>query len=134
MIAAKNKFDTMVEKGMWNAPTAEEKIVALEAKFNSTMKLLNKKVTFERHSKVQRRNKVPSRELTNQIQRRRRVITQRSGKLRSKERRKMSSSRATHGIGAARTLEESAKNGEPISQRNAKAWEWTHLLTSKRGI
>jgi hypothetical protein len=47
MIAAKNKFDTMVEKGTWNAPTAEEKIVALEAKFNSTMKLLNKKVTLK---------------------------------------------------------------------------------------
>ena len=31
MIAAKNKYDTMVEKGTWNAPTAEEKIVALEA-------------------------------------------------------------------------------------------------------
>ena len=37
----KIKFDTMVEKGTWNAPTAEEKIVALEAKFNSTMKSLN---------------------------------------------------------------------------------------------
>jgi hypothetical protein len=47
MIAAKNKFDTMVEKGTWNAPTAEEKIVALEAKFNSTMKSLNKKVTLK---------------------------------------------------------------------------------------
>ena len=30
MIAAKNKYDTMVEKGARNAPTAEEKIVALE--------------------------------------------------------------------------------------------------------
>ena len=53
MIAAKNKFDTMVEKGTWNAPTAEEKIVALEAKFNSTMKSLNKKVTFESSKKKQ---------------------------------------------------------------------------------
>ena len=51
MIAAKNKFDTMVEKGTWNAPTAEEKIVALEAKFNSTMKSLNKKVTFDNSKK-----------------------------------------------------------------------------------
>ncbi|KAI2500893.1 hypothetical protein MHU86_13554 [Fragilaria crotonensis] len=31
MIAAKNMYDTMDEKGTWNAPTAEEKIVALEA-------------------------------------------------------------------------------------------------------
>ena len=53
MIAAKNKYDTMVEKGTWNAPTAEEKIVALEAKFNSTMKSLNKKVTFESSKKKQ---------------------------------------------------------------------------------
>lgn len=37
----------MVEKGTWNAPTAEEKIVALEAKLTSTMKNLNKKVSFK---------------------------------------------------------------------------------------
>ena len=48
MLAAKNKFDTMKEKGIWNAPTAEEKIIALEAKFDSTVKSLNKKVSFER--------------------------------------------------------------------------------------
>ena len=53
MIAAKNKYNTMVEKGTWNAPTAEEKIVALEAKFNSTMKSLNKKVTFDSSKKKQ---------------------------------------------------------------------------------
>jgi hypothetical protein len=47
MISAKNKYDAMVEKGTWNAPTAEEKIVALEAKLTSTMKNLNKKVSFE---------------------------------------------------------------------------------------
>ena len=47
MMAAKNKHDNMVEKGIWNAPTAEEKIVALEAKLTSTMKNLNKKVSFE---------------------------------------------------------------------------------------
>jgi hypothetical protein len=47
MIAAKNKYDTMVEKGIWNAPTAEEKIVALEAKLESTVKNLNKKVSAE---------------------------------------------------------------------------------------
>ncbi|KAI2490443.1 hypothetical protein MHU86_24130 [Fragilaria crotonensis] len=45
MQAAKNKYDTMVEKGIWNAPTAEEKIVALEAKLESTVKNLNKKVS-----------------------------------------------------------------------------------------
>jgi hypothetical protein len=38
MMAAKNQFDSMVEKGIKNAPTAEEKIVALEAKLNSTVK------------------------------------------------------------------------------------------------
>jgi hypothetical protein len=48
MLAAKNKFDTMKEKGIWNAPTAKEKIIALEAKFDSTVKSLNKKVSFER--------------------------------------------------------------------------------------
>jgi hypothetical protein len=47
MQAAKNKYDAMVEKGTWNAPTAEEKIVALEAKLTSSMKNLNKKVTYE---------------------------------------------------------------------------------------
>ena len=47
MIAAKNKYDAMIEKGTWNAPTAEEKIVALEAKLTSSMKNLNKKVSFE---------------------------------------------------------------------------------------
>jgi hypothetical protein len=51
MIAAKNKYDTMVEKGTWNAPTAEEKIVALEAKFKSTMKSLSKKVSFDGSAK-----------------------------------------------------------------------------------
>ena len=51
MLAAKNKYDTMVEKGIWNAPTAEEKIVALEAKLTSTMKTLNKKVSFEMNKK-----------------------------------------------------------------------------------
>ena len=51
MIAAKIKYDTMVEKGTWNAPTAEEKIVALEAKFKSTMKLLSKKVSFDGSAK-----------------------------------------------------------------------------------
>ena len=51
MLAAKNKFDTMKEKGIWNAPTAEEKIIALEAKFDSTVKSLNKKVSFERNKK-----------------------------------------------------------------------------------
>jgi hypothetical protein len=47
MIAAKNKYDSMMEKGIWNAPTAEEKIVALEAKLTSLVKNLNKKVSFE---------------------------------------------------------------------------------------
>lgn len=47
MIAAKNKYDIMVEKGTWNAPTADEKIVALEAKLESTVKNINKKVSFE---------------------------------------------------------------------------------------
>jgi hypothetical protein len=28
----------MKEKGIWNAPTAEEKIIALEAKFNLKVK------------------------------------------------------------------------------------------------
>ena len=47
MQSAKNKYDTMVEKGIWNAPTAEEKIVALEAKLESTVKNLSKKVSAE---------------------------------------------------------------------------------------
>ena len=47
MQAAKNKYDAMVEKGTWNAPTAEEKIVALEAKLTSSMKNFTKKVSFE---------------------------------------------------------------------------------------
>ena len=47
MIAAKNRYDSMIEKGAWNAPTAEEKIVALEAKLTTSMKNLDKKVSFE---------------------------------------------------------------------------------------
>jgi hypothetical protein len=47
MMAAKNKYNSMMEKGIWNAPTAEEKIVVLEAKLNSTVKNLNKKVASE---------------------------------------------------------------------------------------
>jgi hypothetical protein len=47
MLAAKNKYDSMIEEGIWNAPTAEEKIVALEAKLTSSMKTLNKRVSFE---------------------------------------------------------------------------------------
>jgi hypothetical protein len=46
MLAAKNKYDLMIEKGTWNAPSAEEKIVALEAKLESTVKNLNKNVSF----------------------------------------------------------------------------------------
>jgi hypothetical protein len=53
MQAAKNKYYAMVEKGTWNAPTAEEKIVALEAKLTSSMKNLNKKVTYELGKKKQ---------------------------------------------------------------------------------
>lgn len=47
MLAAKSKYNAMVEEGTWNAPTAEEKIVALEAKLTSSTKNLNKKVSFE---------------------------------------------------------------------------------------
>jgi hypothetical protein len=47
MMAAKNKYDSMLEKGIWNVPVAEEKIVALEAKLDSTVKNLNKKVATE---------------------------------------------------------------------------------------
>ena len=47
MMIAKNKYDAMVEKGTWNAPTAEEKIVALEAKLTSSIKNIDKKVKFE---------------------------------------------------------------------------------------
>jgi hypothetical protein len=42
MQAAKNKFDTMVEKGTWNAPTSEEKFVALKAELKTTNKTLSK--------------------------------------------------------------------------------------------
>ena len=41
----------MKEKGIWNALAAEEKIIAFEAKFDSTVKSLNKKVSFERNKK-----------------------------------------------------------------------------------
>ncbi len=47
MLSAKNEYDTMVEKGIWNAPTTEEKIVALEAMLESTVKSLSKIVTEE---------------------------------------------------------------------------------------
>jgi len=44
MMAAKNKYDAMVEKGTWNAPTKEEKIVALEAKLDLGIKSLKKEL------------------------------------------------------------------------------------------
>ena len=60
MLAAKNKYDTMVERGSWNAPTAEEKIVALEAKLDSTrkfrLKLEGSRETRSQMTKIQRRN------------------------------------------------------------------------------
>jgi hypothetical protein len=45
MLAAKNKYDIMVERGTWNSPTNEEKFVALEAKLTKNFKEL-KKQTF----------------------------------------------------------------------------------------
>ena len=44
MKSAKNKYNTLKENGKWNAPTAAEQIVALEAKLTSTIKNINKKV------------------------------------------------------------------------------------------
>jgi hypothetical protein len=43
MLAAKNKYDAMVEKGNWNAPSAKEKIVALTAMVKSEFKNPRKK-------------------------------------------------------------------------------------------
>jgi hypothetical protein len=48
MLAAKNKYDTMVEKGTWNAPTNAEKIVALEAKLTSKFSKEIKRVQFDK--------------------------------------------------------------------------------------
>ena len=58
MLAANNKFDSMIEKGTWNAPTAEEKIFALEACFNKTFKTLkkssneDKKIAYKRSENI----------------------------------------------------------------------------------
>ena len=43
-MAAKNKYDAMVKKCTWNAPLAEEIIVALEAKFNLVTENLTKRL------------------------------------------------------------------------------------------
>jgi len=48
MMAAKNKYDAMIEKGTWNAPTKEEKLVALEAKLESGIKSLKKELKAKR--------------------------------------------------------------------------------------
>ena len=46
MLAAKNKYDIMVERGTWNSPTNEEKFVdLLEAKLTKNFKEV-KKHTF----------------------------------------------------------------------------------------
>jgi hypothetical protein len=45
----------MCEKGTWNAPTAEEKIIALEARFNKTFKTL-KKTSNERKKGAHKHN------------------------------------------------------------------------------
>ena len=57
MISAKNKYDPMVEKRTWNAPTAEEKLVNFEAKLTSNLKSLNTKVVFEMGKKGTGKNK-----------------------------------------------------------------------------
>ena len=46
MLAAKNKYDIMIERGTWNSPTNEAKFVALEAKLTKNIKELRKR-TFE---------------------------------------------------------------------------------------
>jgi hypothetical protein len=128
MIAAKNKFDTMVEKGTWNAPTAEEKIVALKAKFNSTMKSLNKKVTFKRSKK--------------------KVVEMKADKPSSKKKEgnhpkkwkapKQGDKKEVKFKGhtwywcAARTPVENARSGEPKSQKSARGWQRAQLVTNER--
>ena len=58
MQAAKNKYDTMVEMGKWNAPTAYERIVALQAQLTTFKKDINKKVvTFEKKKGGSNNNK-----------------------------------------------------------------------------
>jgi hypothetical protein len=44
MILAKNRFDAMTDRGQWNAPTKEEKYVALEGKLELTFKNIKKEI------------------------------------------------------------------------------------------
>ena len=53
MLAAKNKYDAMIETNTWNEPTSNEKIVALAA----TVKAVEKKVKFELTKKGSTSNK-----------------------------------------------------------------------------
>ena len=135
MIAAKNKYDTMVEKGTWNAPTAEEKIVALEAKFNSTMKSLNKKVSFEKSKKKGTKSggeKQTSKKKEGDHPKKWKAPARRSGRHPNKVTRKRSSLKVIPGTGAEKTPVESARSGEPTSQKNARVWQpQTQPATSK---
>ena len=124
MLAAKNKFDTMKEKGIWNAPTAEEKIIALEAKFDSTVKNLNKKVSFERNKKgggggKKHLERGVGRRM--EIQETRTATILRSGQRQSQGTRRKQASKAIPGIGAARIPAENVRNGVPTNQKNVRA-------------
>ena len=45
MLSAKAKYDTLVEKGVWKAPSTNEKIIALETKMKESVKSLTKKIS-----------------------------------------------------------------------------------------
>jgi hypothetical protein len=128
LAATTNKFDAMIEKGTWNAPTAEEKIVALEAKVTSTIKSLNKKVSFEMGKKEQkeRPEKPPTKAIKEVVPRerstravRRHPIPIRGIHPRHPKRRRQNL-KATPGTGVEKRPEDIAKNGGPTSPRSAR--------------
>jgi hypothetical protein len=150
MLAAKNEFNTMKEMGIWNAPTAEEKIIAFEAKFDSSVKSLNKKVwnastaeekiiAFEAKfdSPVKNRNKKVSFERkkgggggknsTEKSMGRKDGDSKKDGdhpkkwQAPSRVTKGRPCTKATSGTGVERKRKENVRSGVPINPRSAKA-------------
>ncbi|KAI2507909.1 hypothetical protein MHU86_6567 [Fragilaria crotonensis] len=124
MLAAKNKYDSMVEKGTWNAPTAEEKIVALEAKLETTVKNLNKKyrLNWERRL-VERRPATSPRTRRDTTSRK---VIPRHGLSPSKAIRRKSNTKASPGTGAEKTQAASVRSGGHTSPMNAREGRKLH--------
>jgi hypothetical protein len=125
MMVAKNKYDAMVEKGAWNAPSVEEKIVALEAKFNLVAKNLTRRLAAKGESK--------SAKLVKKQMDKGRATTQSTGSRPSPPTRRKSPTKSAHGTGEERTPVANVRSGEPTSQRNASGKRIRRAPRTRKG-